>query len=182
MNNRVLITIIGILFTSITGCLSHFLYDWTGSSIAAALISPVNESTWEHLKLLFFPYLLYAVFECFYLKRRSDASPASYLTAKTAGILSGLVTIPVVFYLYTSILGTHALWLDILTFELGVIVSFAVDFLLLKKQWVFPTAFCILILLLLITAFILFTFYPPTLDFFLDPVTGKYGLKLTLAH
>ena len=48
----------GILFTAILGTLSHFFYDWTGQGALIGLISPVNESTWEHMKLVFFPLLL----------------------------------------------------------------------------------------------------------------------------
>ena len=44
-----------ILAVAILGSLNHFLYDWTGGSSLAALFCPINESPWEHLKLLFFP-------------------------------------------------------------------------------------------------------------------------------
>ncbi len=46
-----------ILAVFILGSLNHFLYDWTGGSSLAALFCPINESPWEHLKLLFFPFL-----------------------------------------------------------------------------------------------------------------------------
>ena len=46
-----------ILAVAILGSLNHFLYDWTGGSSFAALFCPINESPWEHLKLLFFPFL-----------------------------------------------------------------------------------------------------------------------------
>lgn len=52
----------GFLFTSVLGTLSHFFYDWSGRNPLAALISPVNESIWEHMKLLFFPSLLWSLF------------------------------------------------------------------------------------------------------------------------
>ena len=47
--------IIGYLFTAAAGTLFHFVYDWTGQGAVAALFFPVNESTWEHMKLVFFP-------------------------------------------------------------------------------------------------------------------------------
>ena len=52
----------GLLFTAVLGILSHFFYDWSGRTPLAALISPVNESIWEHMKLLFFPALLWSLF------------------------------------------------------------------------------------------------------------------------
>ena len=51
----------GMLFTLLFGNLLHFVYDWTGQAGWAAYLSAVNESTWEHMKLLFFPVLLLSV-------------------------------------------------------------------------------------------------------------------------
>ena len=45
----------GLFFAIATGNLLHFVYDWSGESLVAAVISGVNESTWEHMKLLFLP-------------------------------------------------------------------------------------------------------------------------------
>ncbi|MCI6019517.1 MAG: DUF6512 family protein, partial [Clostridiales bacterium] len=53
--------IIGTLFVLILGTLSHFFYEWSNQNFFVGLVSPVNESTWEHMKLLFFPMLLYAL-------------------------------------------------------------------------------------------------------------------------
>ena len=55
--------IAGFVFTIITGTFFHFLFDLTNGSRVAALISPVNESIWEHIKLLFFPMFVYALLE-----------------------------------------------------------------------------------------------------------------------
>ena len=43
----------GFLFTAAVGALLHFSYDWSGGTVLAAAFSAVNESTWEHMKLLF---------------------------------------------------------------------------------------------------------------------------------
>ena len=40
----------------LAGCALHFLYGWQPNA-ATALFSPVNESLWEHVKLVFWPYL-----------------------------------------------------------------------------------------------------------------------------
>lgn len=63
-------TIIGIIFVMLTGTLSHFLYDWSGQNPVVGLFTPVNESIWEHMKLLFFPMLLYSLIMI--LKYRRD--------------------------------------------------------------------------------------------------------------
>ena len=51
----------GFIFTAVLGVLLHFLYDWTNESLVVALFSAVNESTFEHMKLLFFPGVLQTI-------------------------------------------------------------------------------------------------------------------------
>ena len=64
MKYRLLIfEIAGFIFVSVVGTLLHFAYEYFDYSTVAAVISPINESTWEHLKLLFFPFLFYTLFE-----------------------------------------------------------------------------------------------------------------------
>ena len=45
------------IFISVLGVLLHFTYEWSGNNPIVGLFSATNESTWEHLKLLFFPML-----------------------------------------------------------------------------------------------------------------------------
>ena len=47
--------ITGIIFVSIVGTLFHFVYEWSGNNILIGLFTPINESIWEHTKLIFFP-------------------------------------------------------------------------------------------------------------------------------
>lgn len=54
----------GFLFTGALGVLLHFLYEWSGGNTLAAAFSAVNESTWEHMKLLFFPMFVFRYFRC----------------------------------------------------------------------------------------------------------------------
>lgn len=58
------------LFISILGTLLHFTYEWSQNNAIVGLFSAVNESTWEHLKLLFFPMLFLTLFELFFFRDR----------------------------------------------------------------------------------------------------------------
>ena len=53
--------IIGTIFVLILGTLSHFFYEWSNDNQIIGLFSPVNESVWEHMKLVFFPMLFYSI-------------------------------------------------------------------------------------------------------------------------
>ena len=59
----------GFLFTGALGTLLHFVYEWSGGSALAAWFSAVNESTWEHMKLLFVPLFLFSVVQVCVLGR-----------------------------------------------------------------------------------------------------------------
>ena len=161
--------IISSIFTAVLGTLLHFTYQWSGNNDFVALFSAVNESTWEHLKLLFMPMFLFTLWEYTKLSPHYD----NYLITKALGIIAGLITIPLVFYGYTAILGTNYLILDILTFCLGVLIAHIVSYLLLAHGYFSGKIGKIVggaLLLSLVVAFFWFTYYPPDLKIFADPL------------
>jgi len=140
----------------------------------AGAIAAVNESIWEHLKLGFWPALLYAALEY----GRFGKSANNFLFAKTAGIYLIPVTIVVLYYAYTAILGHGLLPVDIAIFVVAVIVGQVVSYRLLTAPPLpamlnrfSPVALAVLAIL-----FVLFTFYPPEFPLFRDSVTGGYGI------
>ena len=97
----------GFVFTAVMGTLLHFLYEWSGESAVAALISGVNESTWEHMKLLFFPMLGFALIQSRFFK-----DTESFWSIKLKGSLIGLLLIPVIFYTYNGAIGKSPDWFN----------------------------------------------------------------------
>lgn len=161
------ISIIGTIFVLIVGSLDHFLYQWSRQNHWVGLLCPVNESTWEHMKLVFFPMLFYSLFLC--IKWRNQFRPQFHVLAQ--GILIGTFLIPVLFYTYTGILGFHVFLLDLLTFGCSVIAGFSYIFHTLKSssaknhnRFAAP-----ILLLLLFFLFWLFTYQPPSLGLFFPP-------------
>ena len=64
--------LMGFAVTSLGRTLLHFLYDWTGEAVWVAPFSGVNESTWEHMKLLFWPMFIFAIIESFFFREHAD--------------------------------------------------------------------------------------------------------------
>ena len=60
----------GLTFATALGTILHFVFDWTGWAFVAP-ISAVNESTWEHMKILFFPMLIFALIQYPFFKEES---------------------------------------------------------------------------------------------------------------
>ena len=101
--------IAGFLFTALAGPLLHFAYQWSGERRIVAAFSAVNESTWEHMKLLFVPVFLFSLLEMAVLAGRYR----NLLAVKLAVTLAGLAAIPVLFYTYTGVLGQGCMAADI---------------------------------------------------------------------
>ena len=165
----------GVAVVSVLGTVLHFLYEWVDGWLAVlvAPFSGVNESTWEHMKLFFFPALLFGVFEWFFFK-----DIRCFWCIKLRGILLGLTLIPIIFYTYNGVIGKSPDWVNITIFFVAVIIAFIYETRLFRnnKSGYEYSKFCFFLLLIIGVLFIIFTFYAPKLDIFKDPITGSYGI------
>ena len=163
---------IGIIFIVLLGSFLHFTFELSGYNKIVAVFSAVNESVWEHLKLGFWPALLFAMIEYKRLKKTNN-----FLFAKTVGIYLIPITITVLFYSYTAILGEN-LFMDILIFIIAVIVGQLSSYKLLmyKKLSKNFGRISLIALIILLLMFVIFTYYPPEIGIFRDPVSGGYGI------
>lgn len=164
--------ITGYLLTSILGTLSHFFYHWSDKNPLIALFSPINESTWEHMKLIFFPVLFYSLltslFTIYFMPSKEQQQKLS--SSLLLGNLLGTVSIPILFYTYSGILGKHLLAADIFIFLIGLWIVFFAAWkfyhsakLLHWQLWI--KIFTLLFLIL----FFVFTFSPPNIGLFEQP-------------
>ena len=106
--------LLGYAVTVFLGSLLHFVYGWSGGSRWAALFGSVNESTFEHMKLFFFPAFAFALFE-----RRFFRDDGAFWCVKLRGILRGIVLIPALYYTLNGVFGKTPDWVNIATFFLA---------------------------------------------------------------
>jgi hypothetical protein len=167
--------LIGIPVIFFSGSALHFAFEWCGGSPLLAPFAPINESVWEHLKLAFWPAVVYASIEYVAFGKHV----AGFGLAKSVGILAMPLCIVLLFYGYKSLLGHHVLWLDILIFLVAVAVGQVSGFLLLAAEHgpAGPGRVALAALVLLGLCFAAFSFWPPRLPIFRDSVTGRYGLQ-----
>ena len=176
MKNKILLwQLIGFTFVSVLGTFLHFLYEWSGGNVIIATISGVNESTWEHMKLLFFPLALFIFIE----KRHIDSK--NFFFIKLCGIIIGLILIPILFYTLNGAFGKTPDWLNISIFYISAAVVFAVEYYLFKrlKRDLGLNVLSVIAIFVTAISFVLFTFYPPEIPLFLDPITKGYGIQLS---
>lgn len=153
-----------IAIVTVLGFVNHFLYNWSGHSSVIALFCPVNESVWEHLKLLFFPFLFTSVMA--YLRRKSIR--ALFFYQRLLSVLSGMAAIVMLFYTYTGMIGRSLLPLDILIYFFGVLTAFAfLKYIRKKRCSITPSDSTIIISwLFLCLCFFFFTGFPPNIPLF----------------
>ena len=163
----------GFAVTSLGGTLLHFLYDWLGKAAWIAPFSGVNESTWEHMKLMFWPMLLFAVTESFFYRHHEG-----YWCIKLRGVLLGLALIPLIFYTYNGVIGKSPDWVNISIFFLTAAVAFIYETKQLNREKVpcKSTRVALIAFSVIALLFIVFTFAPPKLAIFQDPLTGSFGV------
>ena len=160
--------IAGFAVTGLLGMLLHFVYGWTGENRIAAAFSAVNESTWEHMKLLFVPFLVFTVVEFIVF---SEAF-RNFFAVKAVSIL-------LLFYTLTGMFGPLPGWVNIMIFFLADALAYLVSYRLMSTGRLRGGAMQLAgfaLLWLLLFAFVWCTYRPPHLPLFLDPVSGGYGL------
>ena len=164
---------IGFGVAAAGGTLLHFLYNLLGKAEWIAPFSGVNESTWEHMKLLFWPTFIFAIVQYFFFRDRED-----FWYVKLRGILLGLALIPIIFYTYNGAVGRSPGWFNIALFFISAAAAYIYETRLFNSEKVRcrspKIAFSLLCIIGLL--FAVFTFRTPELGIFLDPITGTYGI------
>ncbi len=165
----------GFIFTSVLGTFLHFLFELTGGRVFAVLFSAVNESIWEHMKLIFYPMVLFALIEY----RAWGREEPRFWCIKLLGILLGLALIPLIYYAYTGILGVKADWFNVTIFFIAAAAGYFLETKLFasNRSCALGGKYAIAILCLIAAAFTVLTFRPIRIPFFEDPVTGTYGFQ-----
>lgn len=166
--------IAGFFFVAIAGVLLHFSYDWSNQSPLFAPFSAVNESIWEHMKLLFYPMFLFALIQHAFIGEDYE----NFWNTKLVGILFGLILIPILYYTYTGVSGAFADWVNIAIFFIAAATSYWLETKLFNSNHTFylSPSFALLLLCALAFIFVVLTYIPPQIPLFQDPATGGYGL------
>ena len=162
------------IFCLILGTILHFTYEWFNYNVIVGLFSTINESVWEHLKLLFYPMFFISIIGYFKIGRKL----CNYWYAQMYGIVFALIFVVVFFYTYTGIIGRSFLLLDIASFIIGILSGEYIVYKMLKqKEMCKLEALSIITSIIILLCFLIFTIYPPILPLFEDPIYGTFGIK-----
>ena len=161
--------IFSVILVSILGTLLHFTYQWSNYNSFIGLFSAVNESTWENLKLVFFPMFLTIIIGFFYFEKYIP----NFLCAKTLGIIISICFIIVFFYTYTGMLGANFATINILSFYIAIILGEYISYKLMISNFKCNKKIAIITLAILLLSFVIFTYIPPEIGLFKNPISNS---------
>lgn len=162
--------IISCIIAIIFGTLQHFAYDISNNNILVGLISPVNESVWEHLKLVLLPLTLFAIITKIKLKQKN------VMIATSIATITACMFILIVHYTFL-LFNIESATVDIIAYILSIMLAFYIIYIFYTNNIL--AKYESLGFILIISMFILFgifTFYPPQHELFLDKNLNIYGI------
>lgn len=159
---------ISFVIASVLGVVFHFIYNWTKANPIAGLFFPINESTWEHLKLIFFPILILSLIEYFVF----GIQYANFIFTKFVSVLLGMTITVVLFYTYSGIYGKNSDVLNILIYFASMAAAYILSYRWIrgKKMSGIPTTVGYWGFVILMLLFFLFSMFPPKIGLFISPV------------
>lgn len=167
--------IIGAIVVCVLAPVFHFLFAWSGNNHFVGIFAAVNESVWEHTKIVYFPFLFFTIAEYFIVKpdfRR-------FFAAKTISMSLILLLMITFFYTYSGMLGIESLAVDIVfTFVLTILV-FYISYRLYRSGRDFDQLFFVIMVLFAVVLLmeLAFTLAPPHIPLFQDSETGAFGFS-----
>lgn len=166
ISERIKYILMGVLFVSVLGAFAHSFYDWSGKNPLIGLFFPRNESTWEHMKLVFVPMLIYSI--C--MRQKMKKKYSAYTFIALCGTFVGTWIMPALCFSYRGVLGYGLMWADIATFFVAVLLAFILENHMLyrigHKECPNVTTIAILLVGLQLLAFVWFSYRPLSIGIF----------------
>ena len=166
--------VISILFIFLLSALLHFIYDWL-PNFFTSLFFPVNESIWEHNKIIVGSFLILAIIEKLYYKKRKNVIFTEAISPLICMSLVMLIFTPVYLYILKTndnMIVTFAIFL------IAISISQIISYKLLQKEYNPKLEeFGVILFVIFFLINIIFTYYPPKLALIYDYTNQSYGLK-----
>lgn len=171
--------LLGIPLLFLVGAMIHFLYGLCGQLIIIGIIAPINESIWEHLKLFFYPLIIWWTIGYAFLKKENPLVKEKWFFSLMISEVTCIISVVAFYYSYTGALGIKSIFLDIFSLALALYLgqNFGIHIYKHCKKSRLRYYVSIMIIIFLVIIFTIFTFNPPKLPLFKDGITGEYGIE-----
>jgi hypothetical protein len=165
--------ILYVIFLVFLSFLWHNLYKWFPNNFFA-IVFPVNESIWEHMKIIFGCFIFGSIFEKYLLNKFNYLYNNLALEVITKGLLG------VIFYLIIYIpiynLFGYSLFFSIMLLIITFIIMEFIGTIILQSDNFNINIIPIVLIFLVYILFAILTFYPKYSDIFFDNYNFVYGI------
>lgn len=168
--------IIGIPVLFLIGSLVHFLYDFSSKNVIIGLFSSVNESVWEHLKMVLLPIILWWSIYYFTRGKKYNIDINKWFTSALISLIIAIISIPLMHYFYTNAFGIESVIIDITILLISILLGQLIALHYYNYGKGVNYILAMFIIVFNIGVFMYFTFNPPHFPLFMDKKTGQYGI------
>lgn len=169
------IKIIGVFIIFILSIISHFMYTWFPNTLFSILF-PVNESIWEHMKLIATSTLIYSIFE-YIVYKKEKIYYNNFIFSYAISILIGIISYLIIYIPLDDIFGHHLVIAILLLFIIFIFIEIISYYIMKMNKIKYSNIIGIIIIIIIYTIFGYLTYYPIHINLFYNFMNKHYGIK-----
>lgn len=171
--NKKLLKVLGVLLAFGSCFLLHDLYD-KFPSIVTSVFAPVNESIWEHMKILFGSILFAGVVQkIITIMRKEKINNICF--SNFIGAICSIPIFLIIFLPVYQIIGEN-LYVTILIMFITIIIAEIISYIIMNKRNYYMENVTVFFVIVVYIVFTLLSYYPLHSELFKDPKTETYGI------
>ena len=167
--------IFSAIFVIILGTLFHFIYQLSGENKIVAIFSSVNESVWEHMKLIVSSTLIFSIFE-YYIYKKKDIAFNNFILSCAISSILGIIIYLLLYIPINDIFGHKAYIAIGLLFLIFILIQIISYYIMNYKQIKYSNDIGILLVIIVYSMFGYLTYHPPKINLFYDFINNTYGM------
>lgn len=168
------IKIIGVFVSFIVAIILHFIYGIFPNTFFS-IIAPVNESIWEHMKLIVSSSLIFSIFEYFIYKKK-DIPYNNFILSYGVSCVLGIIVYLLIYIPLNDIFGHKAYIAISLLFIILIFVQYVSYYIMNKKEMWHSCDIGILLIIIIYFVFGYLTYHPPKINLFYDYMHKGFGI------
>lgn len=169
------IKIISVFIIFLLSFISHFMYDLLPNTIFS-IIFPVNESIWEHMKLLVTPVLIFSIIEYIVYKKK-DIYFDNFILSYSISMIIGIIIYLIIYLPIHYIFGHNLIFAVILLFVTFIIIEIISYYIMNYIDIKYSNNIGIGIIIFIYIIFGYLTYNPIEIDLFYDTSKNIYGIS-----
>ena len=174
MDKKIKLKILGIVIAFLLCFPLHFLYE-RFPNFLTSIIAPVNESIFEHMKLLFTSIIISGIIQKLIVKKKklniNNVCISNFVAAVSSIPIFLIMFIPIY-----KIIGEN-LPITIIIMLIAIVIAEYISYIIMKKKNLKLENTIIILAILVYIIFGILTYNVPHNELFRDPIHNYYGIK-----